>query len=54
MDKRKVTYIMEGDFRQRYYRVGIYCRVSSSSGPQLASVSEQVSYLTQLVSSRVD
>ena len=53
MDKKKVTYIVEDYSKHRYYRVGIYCRVSSSSGPQLASVSEQVSYLTLLVSSRV-
>ena len=37
-----------------FWRVGIYCRVSTTSGAQLDSVSQQVSYLTQLVASRND
>lgn len=39
---------------QVFWRVGIYCRVSTTSGAQLDSVSQQVSFLTQLVASRND
>ncbi|EJX08601.1 resolvase [gut metagenome] len=54
MEKKKVVQVNESGTWLRYYRVGIYCRVSSSSGAQLDSVTEQVSYLTQLVASRPD
>ena len=38
----------------RIKRVGIYCRVSSSNAAQLSSMSQQISYLTQLASRRPD
>lgn len=44
-----LTHMMEP-----YKRVGIYCRVSTTSAAQLDSISEQVSYLTQLVASSND
>lgn len=40
--------------RSPFIRVGIYCRVSSSNPAQLESASQQVSYMTQLVSGRND
>ena len=54
MKKKKISYLTAANTWQPYSRVGIYCRVSSSNAAQLDSVSEQVSYLTQLVASRVD
>lgn len=42
------------DLPRAFWRVGIYCRVSNPSGAQLDSVSQQVSFLTELVASRRD
>ena len=54
MEKKSVVHINENGSWLRYYRIGIYCRVSSSTGAQLDSVTDQVSYLTQLVAARPD
>lgn len=50
--KDRVTVIEPSEEFEPYERVGIYCRVSSSSSAQLHSLASQASYLTRYVMSR--
>lgn len=49
MSQRKIREIRNPSFPDMYKHVGVYCRVSTSSMPQLHSLAEQVSHYVQML-----
>ena len=52
MSQRKVREIRNPSFPDMYKHVGVYCRVSTGSMPQLHSLAEQVSHYVQMLRAR--
>ena len=52
MPVRKIRQIISPAFPPTYKNVGVYCRVSTGSMPQLHSLAEQVSHYVQMLHAR--